>query len=275
MRRSPFALMLAAGIFAACAGSRPRAARIEEPTASPIVASLPGANDALDGIRVDVDFCLAKAQDDDPDASGIVRVRLIINADGTVSSAEVDAGEHTHPDSLATCVGQAALRTRFPKPPSAPFETTLVAIMQPGAKTTELRLDGVEASCRSFVAPAPPPRPLASAAPSVAAAPAPSASASEPTVPGADAVVAKNKWRFRGCYNKTLQRDADAGGTVSVEVSIDASGKVTSARPLDGGHCPRSLGTCVAGTFYSMSGFPAPNGGKATFTVKAVFANHP
>jgi hypothetical protein len=95
------------------------------------------------------------------------------------------------------------------------------------------------------------------------------ATTSAPNVPGADAVVAKNKWRFRGCYNKALQADPDAGGAVSVTVTINAEGKVTSASGSGGN--PPSLGTCVAGTFYSMT-FPAPDGGSATFTVKASFA---
>lgn len=95
------------------------------------------------------------------------------------------------------------------------------------------------------------------------------ATTSAPNVPGADAVVAKNKWRFRGCYSKALQSDPDAGGTVSVTVSINAEGKVTSASGSGGS--PPSLATCVAGTFYSMT-FSPPDGGSATFTVKAVFA---
>ncbi len=95
------------------------------------------------------------------------------------------------------------------------------------------------------------------------------ATTAAPNVPGADAVVAKNKWRFRGCYNKSLQTDPDAGGTVSITVTINAEGKVTSASGSGGS--PPSLASCVAGTFYSMT-FPAPDGGSATFTVKAVFA---
>lgn len=109
----------------------------------------------------------------------------------------------------------------------------------------------------------------------VAAAPVSSASAagsvSAPTVPGADKVVDQNKWRFRGCYNRALQADRDAGGTVIVKVSIDAEGRVTDAHAEPSGAEPASLGSCVAGTFYSMR-FPAPDGGHATFTVKAVFA---
>lgn len=112
--------------------------------------------------------------------------------------------------------------------------------------------------------------PVASIAPSAV----PSGSATSRLVantPGADAVVAKNKWRFRVCYNTALRHDPDAGGTATVKVSIDAQGKVTAATASERGICPVWLGACVANTFYSMK-FPVPDGGQATFTVNAVFA---
>jgi hypothetical protein len=88
-------------------------------------------------------------------------------------------------------------------------------------------------------------------------------------VPGAAAVVSKNKWRFRACYNAALRVDPDAGGAVAVTVTINAEGKVTAASGSGGS--PSSLASCVAGSFYQMT-FSAPDGGPATFNVKAVFA---
>lgn len=91
-----------------------------------------------------------------------------------------------------------------------------------------------------------------------------------PGVPGADAVVNRNRWRFRGCYTKALLADPDAGGTVNVTVNVNAEGKVTSASGSGG--APSTLGTCTAGAFVPME-FPAPAGGSATFNVKIVFAS--
>lgn len=90
-----------------------------------------------------------------------------------------------------------------------------------------------------------------------------------PNVPGADAVVPKNKWRFRGCARKAYDVDPNAGGKIRVTVSIDADGKVSGASGSGG--TPASLATCVAGAFYSMS-FPAPDGGSATFSVAVTLA---
>ena len=88
--------------------------------------------------------------------------------------------------------------------------------------------------------------------------------ATSATVPDASAVVAKNKWRFRGCYAKTLARDPSAGGTVTVSVAVNAKGKVTSSSPISG--APASLAACIAGSFYSMS-FDPPPSGSGTITV--------
>jgi tetratricopeptide (TPR) repeat protein len=112
--------------------------------------------------------------------------------------------------------------------------------------------------------------PVAAEGPKVPTITTSEATTSAPNVPGADAVVAKNKWRFRGCYNKALQADPDAGGKVAITVTIDSEGKVTTASGSGGS--PASLATCVAGTFYSMT-FPAPDGGSATFKVSANFAS--
>jgi TPR repeat protein len=90
-----------------------------------------------------------------------------------------------------------------------------------------------------------------------------------PNVPGADAVVAKNKWRFRACALKAYEVDANAGGKLRVTVSIGADGRVSGASGSGG--TPASLATCVAGTFHSMS-FPAPDGGSATFSVTVTLA---
>jgi hypothetical protein len=91
-----------------------------------------------------------------------------------------------------------------------------------------------------------------------------------PGFSGADAVVGKNRWRYRGCYAKALEVDPDAGGTVNVTVSVNAEGKVTSA--TSSGGSPSLLGSCTAGAFKQME-FPVPEGGPTTFNVKIVYAS--
>jgi serpin B len=63
-------------------------------------------------------------------------------------------------------------------------------------------------------------------------------------------VVAKNKWRFRGCYSKALQTNPDAGGVVEVSAELDGTGTTKSASATGG--TPASLATCIAKAFHSM-----------------------
>lgn len=113
-------------------------------------------------------------------------------------------------------------------------------------------------------APKPAPTTSATAAPTGPAITLCEPTTSAPNLPGADAIVAKNKWRFRGCYTKALAVDPNAAGTVKVTVAVQAEGRVTSASATGGS--PPQLASCIAQSFYAMT-FPPPGAGSASFGV--------
>jgi hypothetical protein len=132
-----------------------------------------------------------------------------------------------------------------------------VASAEAGVETAPVATVAVPASTSTALGPA---------GPRITAA---EASISSTTLTDATTVVAKNKWRFRGCYNKALASDPDAGGTVTVAVTVNEDGKVTSAKGSGGS--PATLATCIAGSFYSMM-FAAPSGGSGSVSVTVVLA---
>jgi hypothetical protein len=70
-----------------------------------------------------------------------------------------------------------------------------------------------------------------------------------PNTPGADAVIAANRFRFRSCYQKALADDPNAGGTVNVECwEKHRDGKIV---PRCSGAAPESLNKCVCGVIAS------------------------
>ncbi len=86
--------------------------------------------------------------------------------------------------------------------------------------------------------------------------------------PGADAVIARNRWRFKACYNKQLALDPGAAGTIKVSVSTNADGEVTSATQVSS-TAPAMLSACTTTAFKSMKFDPAA---AAKFTVPVVFS---
>jgi hypothetical protein len=87
------------------------------------------------------------------------------------------------------------------------------------------------------------------------------------SVPGADQVVAKNRWRFRACANKAVALDPTAGGTVKAVAKVDADGKVIGVTATGGS--PAALTSCIQGSFYSMV-FAAPDRADASVVVTVV-----
>jgi hypothetical protein len=171
-------------------------------------------------------------------------------------SVATDAVDKTAADTTGINTSPVALRGQANNAPSVPGVPTGDAIWRGGPRTTSPTT--VASTAPVPVGPAIP-TPLPQPDPTVVGA-----------VPGADAVVSKNKWRFRACYNIALRADPDAGGAVAITVTINAEGKVTAASGSGGS--PASLASCVANSFYQMT-FSAPDGGPATFNVKAVFAS--
>ncbi|MBI2393640.1 MAG: AgmX/PglI C-terminal domain-containing protein [Deltaproteobacteria bacterium] len=66
-----------------------------------------------------------------------------------------------------------------------------------------------------------------------------------------DAIIAKNRWRFRACYNKELQLHPDAMGTLKVKVDVAEDGTVTGAHVMSSDVSP-TLEACVLGAFRAM-----------------------
>ena len=89
-------------------------------------------------------------------------------------------------------------------------------------------------------------------------------------VKDADSVIARNRWRFKACYNKALASDPSAGGTVKVTVRVGQGGEVSSAS-VASSDAPGGLTQCIVSAFSGMH-FAEPDGGTATFTVPVVLS---
>lgn len=267
LRRVPFVTLCAAllAVPIACARSRPPAD--EGASRDAPAPTLPRFDEVLDGAALA--FAECRGSDAPADETTTVGLRIAIDARGHVTEIVRD-DDAASP--VADCVADVAAHLRF-EPPSAAARVHLeISLPPPGAsalvrfRQLAIQRIGPAPAATTDVDPA---RDLATAPSATASA---SASIAGPIVPGADQVVAKNKWRFRICYAKALKEDFDAGGTVTVTVTIDAEGRVTAADASASKDVrPRGLATCVAGTFYSMR-FSPPDGGTATFKVNAVFA---
>lgn len=66
-----------------------------------------------------------------------------------------------------------------------------------------------------------------------------------------DAVIARNRWRFRACYGKELLLHPDARGTVKVRVSVGDDGSVGDASVVSSDFSS-TLDACVLGAFKAM-----------------------
>ncbi len=86
-----------------------------------------------------------------------------------------------------------------------------------------------------------------------------------------DSVIARNRWRFKACYNKALASDPTAGGTVKVLVKVGEGGEVVSASSASSTATP-DLTNCIVNSFRAMK-FSAPDGGSATFTAPVVLSS--
>ncbi|MBI2395759.1 MAG: hypothetical protein HYV09_39705 [Deltaproteobacteria bacterium] len=114
------------------------------------------------------------------------------------------------------------------------------------------------------------PPPEASQPPTAGAAPSSSSSTAQPQpVMDADAEIARNRWRFKACYNIALKHDPTSAGTVKVQLVLDADGLPTPAVLCS--TAPPNLTACIVEAFRPMH-FQPPLGGKASFTVPVVLS---
>lgn len=97
-----------------------------------------------------------------------------------------------------------------------------------------------------------------------------SVAAAKTTVPEADAILARNRWRFRACTAKALVMDPGVKGKIHLVVSVDAAGEVKDAKATAvGDPVPASLLACYAAATKSMKFPPVPS--PATIEVDVTF----
>ncbi|MGZ5970006.1 MAG: DUF2330 domain-containing protein, partial [Polyangiales bacterium] len=81
-----------------------------------------------------------------------------------------------------------------------------------------------------------------------------SAIASKATVTGAvkdaDIVLARNRWRFKACYNKMLNQDPSASGKTSIVAALEVDGSVKTVTAA--GSAPAPLTACIQAGVRSM-----------------------
>lgn len=85
----------------------------------------------------------------------------------------------------------------------------------------------------------------------------------------ANAVIAKNRWKFKACYTKELGANSDAQGTVRVTVTVSPEGDVIAANGVSPDLSP-SVVSCVESAFKGMKFGTDDN--KTTFGVPIVFS---
>ena len=85
------------------------------------------------------------------------------------------------------------------------------------------------------------------------------------TSPAVRDVIAKNRSRFKACFEKTLAADPKAKGTVRVTVKLGPTGDVVSSIG-ESDDAPPAMTSCIVNAFKTMK-FPPPEGGSATFVM--------
>ncbi len=91
------------------------------------------------------------------------------------------------------------------------------------------------------------------------------------TISNVDAVLARNRFRFRVCYRQALAEDASIKGSVTLEAAVNVDGSVENAAIAKGSTLPPGLTACLAKTFMAML-FDAPKGGATKFSVTLTLA---
>jgi hypothetical protein len=91
-------------------------------------------------------------------------------------------------------------------------------------------------------------------------------------VSNAARVVAGLRPRFRNCFNKGLQENPDAQGSVRLTIKIGPSGEVAGVAPAPAGNLPAPVVACVVSATRNAQ-FDAPTGGSAIILVPVTFVS--
>jgi hypothetical protein len=89
---------------------------------------------------------------------------------------------------------------------------------------------------------------------------------SSPAPSGVVPIVAKNQWRLRACFEKTLSRDEQLREHVELQLKVDADGKVASVTRIRGGE--DAFATCAVAAFRAVA-FDAGSAGTFSVTIDA------
>jgi len=92
------------------------------------------------------------------------------------------------------------------------------------------------------------------------------------TVSNAARVVAGMRAGFRACYQRGLNENPDAQGSVRLVVKVGPSGAVTSVTPSATGNLPPSVVACLVARAKAAQ-FDTPQGGSATIVVPVTFVS--
>ena len=80
------------------------------------------------------------------------------------------------------------------------------------------------------------------------------------------APVSINRGAVKACFNECLKKDPKCGGKITTTVTIDETGKATTA-VSESTDAPASLVGCIRKSFLAMKYAPAEAGGTKTVTV--------
>jgi hypothetical protein len=87
-------------------------------------------------------------------------------------------------------------------------------------------------------------------------------------VKDADSVIARNRWRFKACYDKA--EDPQAQGAVNVAFELGEGGEVVKSSAKAANAALSDVATCIADHGTKMK-FAPPDGGQAKLTFTATF----
>lgn len=90
------------------------------------------------------------------------------------------------------------------------------------------------------------------------------------SIPNAARVVAGMRAGFRNCYNKGLQENPDAQGSIKLTIKVGPGGEVSGVTATPSGNLPASVVACVQARARSAQ-FDPPEGGSAVVNVPVTF----
>ncbi|GAC1351364.1 MAG: hypothetical protein NVS3B20_05090 [Polyangiales bacterium] len=100
--------------------------------------------------------------------------------------------------------------------------------------------------------------------------PASDSTSASPAYSPEDTVIAKNRFRFKECYNRALSRDLSSGGAIHVRVTVGPTGVVRSAA-IASTTASQDLSECIRLSFLEMK-FPPQDEESKQFTVPVVLS---